>query len=83
MPNGQAVTIRNDYLGSSLLDPGGTVQPGASISANATGPITVRVYDCGQTTQCIMDPYTLSPGKKYRVISDPQGPSTNLTIVEQ
>jgi uncharacterized protein YjdB len=83
VPNGAAITVRNDYVGSILLDPGGTVQPGQSITINATGPTTVRVYDCGQTTQCIMDPYTLSPGKRYRVISDPKGPSTNLTIVEQ
>jgi uncharacterized protein YjdB len=77
------IPIRNDYVGSVFLDPGGTVQPGQSITINVAGATTVSVWDCGQTTQCIMDPYTLLPGKSYRVITDPKGPPANLTIVEQ
>jgi hypothetical protein len=30
-----------------------------------------------------MDPYTLEPGKAYRVIQDPNGPVNNLKIVLQ
>ena len=81
----ETVVIRNDFLGSVFLDPGGNVAAGASISLPAPAPIVVRVHDCGDPAGaggCIMDPYTLEPGS-YRVIQHPSGPPNNLTIVQQ
>jgi hypothetical protein len=85
VPNGNPVAIRNDFVGGILLDPGGGLTPGQTVTLYATAPIIVRVYDCGEpgASGCIMDPYTLTPGKSYRVIQHPSGPPNNLTIVER
>jgi hypothetical protein len=77
------VTIRNDYVGSVLLDPGGTIQPSQTITLFATGPITVRLWNCGGVGGCKMDPHILTPGRSYRIITHPSGPAANITIVEQ
>jgi hypothetical protein len=80
------IVIRNAFAGAVFLDPGGQLAAGASTELQATSVTVVKVYDCGDplaTSGCIMDPYNLEPGKLYRVIQHPNGPSNNLTIVEQ
>lgn len=82
--DGVPIAIRNDFLpGSILLIPGGELAPGQTVVLYADAPIEVGVWDCGQTTSCIVDKYMLAPGKSYRVIQHPSGPVNNVTIVEQ
>jgi hypothetical protein len=83
LPAGQSIVIRNDFSGSVLIDPGGTLPPAQSATLVASVPTVVRVWDCGDPQGaggCIMDAYTLEPGRAYRVIQDPAGPSNNLKI---
>lgn len=84
VPNGLPIEIRNDFRGDIFLNPGGTLTPGKSVVLISPGPLGVSVYNCGHpgATACVMDPYTLVPGKKYRVVEHPNGPVNNLTIVE-
>jgi hypothetical protein len=85
VPNGAPIEIRNDYVGGILLNPGGGLTPGQSVTLYSPVTLTVSVYNCGKpnTTSCIMDPYQLTPGKRYRVITHPNGPPANLTIIER
>jgi hypothetical protein len=79
------IVVRNDFRGGILLVPGGGLEPGQSVTLRSSLPIRVGVYDCGEPgeTTCILDQYTLTPGRRYRVIEHPAGPVNNLTIVEQ
>lgn len=78
-------SVRNDFISGVHLEPGGGLLPGQSVVINSPGPLTVRVWDCGEpgASGCIMDPYVLTPGRAYRVIQHPSGPVNNLIIVEQ
>lgn len=80
-----SIEIRNDYVGSIFLEQRGDVAPGQSASFVSSEPIVVRVWNCGKPGEltCIMDPYTVLPGRRYRVMTHPNGPPPNLTIAEQ
>lgn len=81
--DGQPIAIRNDFPGAVSLSPGGTLAAGQTVVLYSDTPTVVGVRDCGQTTTCILDMYTLQPGKSYRVIQNPSGPVNDVTIVEQ
>jgi len=81
--DGQQIAIRNDFTSGILLSPGGGLAQGQSVVLYSDAPMVVGVWDCGETTSCFYDKYTLQPRKSYRVIQHPSGPTNNLTIVEQ
>ncbi len=85
VPNGFPIEIRNDFFGGILLSPGGGLEPGQSLTFYSPVSTTVSVWNCGKPGEsgCIMDPYTVQPWKKYKVVTHPGGPAANLTIVEQ
>lgn len=79
--NGQAVPIKNDFIGSVLLEPVGTLQPGQEVLMHITKPTQVRLYSCG-ASGCAMVPYSVSIGKSYRVIAA-VGEQYSIKLVER
>lgn len=76
------ITIRNDFAGSVGIMPGGELQPGQSVTLESNDPMTVSVWECVGPAGCDWDPYVLEPGQAYHVVSDPDGPSGDLAILE-
>lgn len=81
-PTPNAITISNDFAHDVTIDPGGLLKFQQLVVLPATAPLSVSVWDCGEPGGCKWDAYTLTPGRRYRVASDPAGPSINLTILE-
>ena len=75
------ITIRNDFVGSVGIMPGGELGPGQSVTLASTDPLTVSVWEC-VTSGCSWDPYVLEPGQDYHVVTDPGGQPGDLTILE-